>query len=60
MKLKITIEQDINNCLDCQFHKYDGCNVKCSIAQNKCIADQVEYKTDVGPIPEWCPCEKEN
>ena len=60
METKIVIE--IENCSYCPFYKLDwaeyGYNIHCG-AKKRLIKANVEYKSEMPEIPEWCPCRLE-
>lgn len=61
MKGTIKIEFEGNNCLNCPFCHYNSMNdaYYCKTSKRKekfrMIEQYVEYPSELGPRPDWCP-----
>ena len=65
MKGTIEIEFEGNNCLNCPFCHYNWmydayyCKTSKRKTEPKMIEQYVEYPSELGPRPDWCPIKVE-
>ena len=66
MKGTIKIEFEGDNCLNCPFCRYNttfrdfSCIIPNKHDKYRIIQNGVEYSSELGPRPDWCPIMVEN